>query len=125
MENSTNITRGTIVFVKSQSTGTEADRHVMQGNHPAIVIQNEKGNHYSPNLIVCYLTSQLKRLEMKTHVLLQHYDNLKLSVVQTEQVATIDKRDVLSIVGQLRPEDMVRVDAALLFSLGLEASNGQ
>ena len=62
---------------------------------------------------------------MKTHVLLQHYDNLKLSVVQTEQVATIDKRNVLGVIGQLRPEDMVRVDAALKFSLGLEASDGQ
>ena len=123
MGNSTNITRGTIVFVKGQNNGTEG--HVMQGNHPAVVIQNEKGNQYSPNLIICYLTSQLKRLEMKTHVLLQHYDNLKLSVVQTEQLATIDKRDVLSVVGQLRPEDMVRVDAALLFSLGLEGVNGQ
>lgn len=123
MDNNTNISRGTVVFVKGQDN--KAEGHVMQGNHPAVVIQNEKGNQYSPNLIVCYLTSQLKRLEMKTHVLLQHYDNLKLSVVQTEQVATIDKRDVLGVLGQLRPEDMVRVDAALLFSLGLEAPNGQ
>ena len=58
---------------------------------------------------------------MKTHVLLQHYDHLKLSVVQAEQLTTIDKADVLGVIDQLRPEDMARVNAALSFSLGLEA----
>lgn len=110
------ITRGTIVFVKNrQNSG-----HVMMGNHPAVIIQNNKGNKHSPIIIVCYLTSQLKRLEMKTHVLLQHYDNLKTSVVQAEQIATINKTDILSIVTELRPEDMVRVDTAIKVSLGLE-----
>lgn len=114
-----NITRGTVVFVKDLNK--DSNGHVMKGRHPAVVVQNEKGNLHSPTLIVCYLTSQLKRLEMKTHVLLQHYENLKLSVVQAEQVATIDKSDVLDVIEQLRPEDMARVDAAISFSLGLEA----
>ena len=58
----------------------------MKGRHPAVVVQNEKGNLHSPTLIVCYLTSQLKRLEMKTHVLLQHYENLKLELTVTNDV---------------------------------------
>jgi len=110
------IKRGDVVFVNN----TNESGTVMLGNHPAVVIQNDKGNQFSPNIIVCYMTSQLKRLEMKTHVLLQHYDNLKLSVVRAEQIATIDKNDVISVIGTLRPEDMVRVDAALKVSLGLE-----
>ena len=61
----------------------------------------------------------MKRLDMKTHVVLQHYDNLRVSVVQAEQIATIDKRDILSVVEKLRPEDMVRIDAAVRVSLGL------
>lgn len=113
-----NITRGTVVLVKDLNKDTKG--HAMKGRHPAVVVQNNKGNQFSPTLIVCYLTSQLKRLEMKTHVLLQHYDNLKVSVVQTEQMTTIDRSDVLEVIEQLRPEDMVRVDAALSFSLGLE-----
>ena len=81
------LTRGTVVFVKNES----CNGHVMAGNHPAIVIQNDVGNKYSPTIIVCYLTSQLKRLDMKTHVLLQHYDNMKVSVAQAEQISTINK----------------------------------
>ena len=42
-------------------------------------------------------------------------------VVQAEQLTTIDRSDVLGVIEQLRPEDMARVDAALSFSLGLEA----
>lgn len=112
------IKRGTVVFVGDVNKDSKG--HVMKGKHPAVVVQNEKGNQYSPTLIVCYLSSKLKRLEMKTHVLLQHYENLKLSVVQAEQMATIDRSDVLDVVEQLRPEDLARVDAALKFSLGLE-----
>ena len=59
---------------------------------------------------------------MKTHVIIQHYDNLRTSVVQAEQIATVDKRDILSVVTTLRPEDMVRVDAAVRVSLGLEVA---
>lgn len=108
--------RGTVVFVKNENSSG----HVMSGNHPAVIIQNDIGNKYSPTVIVCYLTSQLKRLDMKTHVLLQHYDNLKTSVVQAEQIVTINKSDILSVATKLRPEDMTRVDNAVRVSIGLE-----
>lgn len=111
-------TRGTVVFVKNES----ANGHVMSGNHPAVIIQNDVGNKFSPTVIVCYLSSQLKRLEMKTHVLLQHYDNLKVSVVQAEQIVTINKSDILSVATKLRPEDVTRVDTAIRVSLGLEVA---
>ena len=112
----TELTRGTVVFVRNET----ANGHVVSGTHPAVVIQNDIGNKYSPTVIVAFLTSQLKRLDMKTHVVLQHYDNLRVSVVQAEQMATIDKRDILSVVTKLRPEDMARVDAAVRVSLGVE-----
>ncbi len=110
--------RGTVVFVRNhQSNGS-----VMMGNHPAVIIQNDTGNKYSPTVIVCYLSSRLKRLDMKTHVLLQHYDNMKVSVAQAEQLATIDKSDILSVVTKLRAEDISRIDAAVRVSLGLEVA---
>lgn len=112
----TTLTRGMIVFVRNK----KARGHVVSGTHPAVIVQNNVGNRYSPTVIVCFLTSQLKRLDMKTHVLIQHYENLRTSVVQTEQMATIDKQDILSVVTTLRPEDMVRVETAVRVSLGLE-----
>ncbi|MDD4688538.1 MAG: type II toxin-antitoxin system PemK/MazF family toxin [Eubacteriales bacterium] len=110
------LTRGTIVFVKNDSDSG----NVMSGNHPAVIIQNDVGNRFSPTVIVCYLTSQLKRLDLKTHVLLQHYDNMRVSVVQAEQIVTINKSDILSVVTKLRPEDITRVDNAVRISIGLE-----
>ena len=104
------LTRGTVVYVRNEN----ASGHVVNGIHPAVVIQNDIGNKYS-----AFLTSKVKRLDMKTHVVLQNYDNLRVSVVKTEQMATIDKRDILSVVEKLRLEDMARVDVAVRVSLGL------
>jgi mRNA interferase MazF len=112
------LTRGAVVFVNNK----HSNGHVMKGNHPAVIIQNNIGNKHSPTVIVCYLSSKQKRLDMKTHVLLQHYDNMSTSVVQAEQIATINKTDILSVVTHLRPEDIARVDNAILVSIGLEAS---
>ena len=37
-----NITRGTVVFVEDVNRSSKG--HVMKGKHPAVVIQNDKGN---------------------------------------------------------------------------------
>ena len=72
--------RGDIVFVENPMQTPHG--HVVAGNHPAVVIQNDAGNEHSNNLIVAYITSQLKRLELPTHVVLQWYGGLKkVSVV--------------------------------------------
>ena len=105
--------RGDIVFVENPMQTPHG--HVVAGNHPAVVIQNDAGN--------AYITSQLKRLELPTHVVLQWYGGLKkVSVVQTEQLATIDKGDVISVIDHLTDADMARVDRAIIASLGLEVS---
>ena len=112
--------RGDVVFIRNMGKKGNDDTHVVCGNHPAVIVQNQKGNDHSPNLIVAYLTSQIKRVEIKTHVLLTWYDELKPSLIQAEQLATVDKGDVLSYITHLRDEDMIRLDKALIFSLGLE-----
>ena len=111
-------TRGDIVFVENPLQ--EPHDHVFCGNHPAVIIQNQKANASAPNLIVAYLTSQLKRVELPTHVVIQWYEGLKPSMIQCEQLATISKNDVLSYVTHLRDEDMIRLDKALRASLSLE-----
>lgn len=116
----TEFKRGDVVFIENPLQGTDAGNHVVCGNHPAVVIQNQRGNDYSPNLIVAYLTSQIKRVEMKTHVLLTWYDELKTSMIQAEQLATVDKSAVLGYITHLRDEDIVRLDRALLASLGMD-----
>lgn len=115
------IRRGDIIFVENPLKTKHGS--VIVGNHPAVVIQNNKGNMHSKNLIIAYLSSQMKKLDLPTHVVLQWYGGLKkVSVVQTEQLATIDKGDVLSVIDHLTDADMARVDRAIIASLGLEVS---
>ena len=111
-------------------TGTKYDINNLADVYTAIGVIQDKLNitgttarEGSNNLIIAYITSQLKRLELPTHVVLQWYGGLKkVSVVQTEQLATIDKGDVISVIDHLTDADMARVDQALLASLGLEVS---
>ncbi len=113
--------RGDVVFVKDTRTDSNPDSHVMRGDHPAVIVQNEMGNAFSSNLIVAFLTSQVKRLDLQTHVPIDHYDGLKPSMIKTEQLATIDKSSVSGYITHLRSDDMALLDRALMVSLGLAA----
>ena len=44
--------------------------HVQRGLRPGVVIQNDVGNRYSPNIIVVPTTTEIKRLTQPTHVYL-------------------------------------------------------
>lgn len=115
------IKRGDIVFV--QNYYKEPHGSIICGNRPAVVIQNDIGNEHSSTLIVAYLTSQIKRLDLPSHVVLQWYPGLtRDSMIAAEQIATISKEDVTAIFDHLREEDMVRMDKAVKSALGLEAA---
>ena len=56
------VTRGTIVKVELNST----EANIQRGMRPAIVIQNNIGNKFSPTLFVAPLSSRIKR-DIVTH----------------------------------------------------------
>ena len=94
---------------------------IIQGHHYGCVIQNDKGNKHSNTIIVAFITSNTSRLDLSCNCLLQWYDFLyKPSVVLTSQIMTVDRSDIIAVLGELRPEDQIRVDKALKASLGLE-----
>ena len=108
--------RGDIFFTRlDNATGSE-----QSGNRPAVVLQNDVGNFYSPTLIVATLTSKAaKKYTQPTHCLLVN-DFLSVpSIVQAEQIFTIDKSRVLKFLGHLTSEEMRRVDDAVRISLAL------
>ena len=77
------------------------------------------GNAYSPTLIVATLTSKTeKKAAQPTHCLVEP-EKLEPSIVQAEQIFTIDKSRVQNFVGHLTPEEMSRVDDAVKISLAL------
>ena len=75
------------------------------GIRPAVIVQNDIGNKYSPTTIVCPLTSKAKK-EMPTHVHLSSYDGTveKPSVALCEQIQTTDKTRLIKKLGEIFSE---------------------
>ncbi|MEA3337440.1 MAG: type II toxin-antitoxin system PemK/MazF family toxin [Chloroflexota bacterium] len=87
---------------------------------PALVIQNDIGNQYSPVLIVAALTSgENARYDVQVEVKAPEGGLQRNSLVLLNQVRTIDKRRVGRYWGRLSTQTMQRVDEAIKISLGL------
>ena len=97
------------------------------GERPVVVLQNDMGNKHSSTLIIATLTSKVdKKLNLPTHVLLDQNPGLKVpSIVQLEQIFTIDKRRVQRFAGQTSSEEMDRIEAALKISLRMNLSSNK
>jgi len=75
--------------------------------HPHVVIQNNLFNRSRINtVVVCVITSNLKRAAAPGNVLLEKGEaNLpKPSVVNVSQVFTVDKTDLVERIGSLSPQ---------------------
>ena len=113
--------RGNIYYANMEpNVGSEQG-----GERPVVVLQNDTGNKHSPTLIIATLTSRVdKKRHLPTHVLLDHNPELKVpSIVQLEQIFTIDKRRLQRFIGNASAEEMVQIEAALKISLGMNLSS--
>ena len=90
------------------------------GIRPVLVVQNNTGNRYSPTIIAAAITSQLEKARLPTHIELpkQNFGLPRDSVILTEQLRTLDKRRLKERLGTLDNVLMLKVDKALLISLG-------
>lgn len=91
------------------------------GFRPALVIQNNVGNKYSPTTIVAAITTSIQK-DFPFVVKLEAGEGglEKRSAVNTAQILTIDKSRLAKKLGTLSPGRMLQVDKALKISLGLE-----
>ena len=91
------------------------------GIRPVIVIQNDTGNKHAPTLIVATVTTRIhKKANMPTHFVI--YDNpafKEASVVQLEQIRTIDKKRLVQYIGKLSEGECRGLNHALAISVGL------
>lgn len=113
--------RGDIYFADlSQYLGSEQG-----GTRPVVVIQNNTGNFYAPTLIVATVTSRSdKKLTQPTHYLIRRNEAFtKPSVVQLEQLFTIDKQRVLQYLGKTTRTEMMGIEKAMIRSLSLGTYN--
>jgi mRNA interferase MazF len=87
---------------------------------PAVIIQNDIGNYYSPVVIVAALASgQTARYDVQVEVKAPEGGLQRDSLVLLNQIRTVDKQRLGRFWGRLSPETMRRVDRALEISLGL------
>ena len=91
------------------------------GVRPVLVVQNDVGNKYSPTIIVAAVTSQTGKAKLPTQVELKATQGglSKNSVVQLEQLRTIDKQRLKERIGSLSDSQLPVVDEALGVSLGI------
>ena len=93
---------------------------VEHGVRPAMVVQNDVGNRYSPTVIAAAITSKMGKAKLPTHIDIFASDVglTRDSVTLLEQIRTLDKRRLKARIGELSPTTMRKVNLALLISLG-------
>ncbi len=89
---------------------------------PALVIQNNISNQFSPLIIVAPITSRVYEKEYPTNVFLKKEDSGldRDSTVLLNQIRTIDKRRIIKKLSSLNEHIMKKVDLAIRISLGLD-----
>ncbi|HHC25629.1 MAG TPA: type II toxin-antitoxin system PemK/MazF family toxin [Desulfobacterales bacterium] len=109
--------RGYVFLVNFDPTvGSEIKK-----TRPALILQNDISNEYSPITIVAAITSQFDESLYPTEVLLQASEGgLKNnSVVLLNQIRSIDKQRLIKRLGVLKPNTMEKIEIALQISFGL------
>ena len=89
------------------------------GIRPAVIVQNNIGNKYSPTTIVVPVTSRQTKAHIPTHVRIKGACFTKKSLALTEQVVTIDKRRIIRKMGNIRFKSLLKIGTALVIGLGL------
>lgn len=90
---------------------------VQAGTRPVLITQNNWMNDRAPTVLVATVTSVIKRLDLKTHVLLPKIVGLpKQSMVMTEQRYTLDKKSLKEYRCHLPDDVMRQVDRAIRIS---------
>jgi len=102
------IHQGDIFWVElDEPTGSEPGYH-----HPHVVIQNNIFNRSRINtVVVCALTSNLKRAQAPGNVLLEkgEADLPKQSVVVVSQIFTVDKTQLETYIGKLSQQRIIQI----------------
>ena len=86
-----------------------------------VVLQNNTGNLHSSTIIVATMTSHTdKKKAQPTDYILPPVGRLKTaSVVQLEQIKTIDKCRVMKYFGRIPAEHMKEINRIIKISMGI------
>ena len=112
------IKRGDIVLVNLDPViGSEQGK-----TRPALVIQNDIGNEYSPTTIVAPITTKIFSKQFPTNVEIDKSNSplKEKSTILLNQIRTIDKARIIKNYGKLSAKKQKDVNDAIMNSLGLD-----
>lgn len=108
------LNRGDVFWI----TADESREPILNYSHPHVVVQDNVFNYSRiTTVIVCALTSNLKRAEEPGNVLLEigEGDLPKQSVVIVSQVSSVEKSRLSERIGSLSDERVEQILAGLRF----------
>ena len=90
---------------------------VQSPNRPHVIVSNNVGNRSAGYVMVVPCTTELKRLDMPTH--LECEFNGKKNMIMCEQVKTVNVDELLSYMFTLDDSMLDKIDDALKIALGI------
>jgi mRNA interferase MazF len=114
----TNVKRGEIYLVSFDPTVG----HEIQKTRPALIIQNDIGNRYSPLTIVAAITSKISPVAYPVEAVIEPSPTNGLDVrcaIRLDQIRTVDRQRLVKRLGVIDPSTMAKVNQAIQISLGL------
>ena len=107
------IKRGMVVIV---NLPVQKENSIQGGERPCVIVSNNRGNRYSPNVTIIPLTSRDKKV-LPTHVTIKSYNN---STALAEQIMTIPKTWIVSLKDRILPSELKLIDKAIEIAVGIE-----
>ena len=109
----TNLRIGEVYLMNFEGTGNE-----QKGIRPGVILQNNVGNIYSPNVIVVPLTTALKKKSQPTHVFVNAKDSglPRDSIVLCENPKTLSKDKIGSYITEMPANYMEKIAVAYLYA---------
>jgi mRNA interferase MazF len=95
--------------------------HEIRKTRPAVIIQNDISNQYSPITIVAAISSQFSDPPFPREVIIDVEESglPKRSAVIVNQIRSVDRQRLGKRLGQLSASSIKRIDEAIRISLGL------
>ncbi len=113
-----NVKRGEIYWARLPEL---KDSKIQSGVRPVIITSNKFAAKHSPVIQYIPVTTQLKRVDLPIHVVLDTDCLFKPSMALVEQEGCIDKNRLMEKIGTLSQKDMFNIDRAILAQRGIDA----
>lgn len=108
------IKRGMVVIV---NLPVQKENSIQGGERPCVIVSNNVGNKYSPNVTIIPLTTSKSKKNLPTHAIIKSYNN---STALGEQIITIPKTWIVSLKGRVLPSELKLIDRVIEIAVGIE-----